>query len=135
MKRDYKKLYIYAAVMLVCVLLIVLIACLSESRIDSYQTEYENMITASQGEISELEKQVAKLENENDELREMNEECMTAQAKLDKQNQVMNELVEIYRLAKDGKKDAAKEKYSCIDTAGYDDAALALWEIIGEYVR
>lgn len=135
MKRDYKKLYIYAAVMLVSVLLIVLIACLSESRIDSYQMEYENMITASQGEIGKLEKKVAKLESENHELRESNEVSMTAQATLDKQNQVMNELVGIYRLAKDGKTAEAKEAYEHIDTGGYDDAALALWEIIGEYIK
>ena len=62
MKKDYKKLYMYAIIMTVSVLVIVLIACLSESRIDSYQTEYENKLTARKTEIDALEKKVAELE-------------------------------------------------------------------------
>lgn len=135
MKRDYKKLYMYAIIMTMSVLFIVLIACLSESRLDRYQTEYENMLTARQSEIQALEDKLAELEDENYELKKQAEENMTAQSKLDVQNQIMNDLTQVYKLIKEGKKQEAKDNYARIETNGFDDAALSYYEILGSMLE
>lgn len=135
MKKDYKKLYMYAIIMTVSVLVIVLIACLSESRIDSYQTEYENKLTARKTEIDALEKKVAELEDENSELKKQNESSMTAQSKLDAQNQIFSDLTQIYMLAKQGKMQEAKTAFSAIETGGFDDSALAYYEILKDMLE
>ena len=69
MKKNYIKVYGYAVIMIVCVIAIVLIACLSENRLDSYQEEYENTITVNQKQIESLEKEIAMLSDENKELK------------------------------------------------------------------
>lgn len=135
MKKDYKKLYMYATIMTMCVLLIVLIACLSESRLDSYQEEYEDMLMERQSEIQELEDKLAELENENYELKKQVEENMTVQSKLDTQNQIMNDLTHVYKLIKDGKRQEARDNYAKIETSGFDDAALSYYEMLGSLLK
>lgn len=135
MKKDYKKLYLYAIIMTVSVLIIVLIACLSESRISSYQSEYENMLTARKEEINRLQERVAELEDENSELRKQNESSMTAQSKLETQNQIFSDLTQIYMLAKQGKQQEARDLFSAVETNGFDDSALAYYEIIKDMLE
>ncbi len=129
-KKDIKKLYIYAAIMLVFVTAIVLVVSLSENRIDNYQTEYENKIMVGQAQIENLEKRIVELEEENHKLKQEIENKLTIQTELDTQVQVMNDLTEIYKLIKDGKISDAKEKFSKIETNGFDDSSLAFYEAI-----
>ncbi len=130
MKKEAKKAYKYVAVMLVFVIAILIMVCLSESRLENQQKEFENKITIEQKQVEVLEKKVDELENENQELKEMLEKKMAAQADFDTQTQAMNDLVEIYKLIEDNKIAAAKEKFRRIETMGFDDSALALYGAI-----
>ncbi len=128
MQKDMKKVYSYGLIMIVAVLVIVFVACLSESRLDNAQEEYENMLISHQGEIDELEK-------ENSELREKINQNIDVQSKLDIHNQIMNELAEIYNLLNDGKKDQASEKLGKIETNGFDDGELAFYNAIKNLIE
>ncbi len=123
MKKDFKKVYSYGLIMIVAVLIIVLIACLSESRLDVAQEEYESMLSTHQTEIRVLEEEL-------DTLRETVNQNMDIQAKLDKHNQIMNDLTEIYKLIEAGEKGSASDKIDKIETNGFDDGELAFYETL-----
>lgn len=135
MKKNIKKLYVYGLIMIVCVIVIVLIAWMSDTRVNNYQSEYETQLTARQSEIDVLQKRIAELEDKNSELEKTNKENIDALAKLDKYSQTMNDLTEVYKLFKDGKEEEAKNLFSQLDTAGYDDGALAFYEILKEILQ
>lgn len=135
MKKNIKKLYVYGLIMIVCVIVIVLIAWMSDTRVNNYQSEYETQLTARQSEIDVLQKRIAELEDKNSELEKTNKENIDALAKLDKYSQTMNDLTEVYKLFKDGKEEEAKNLFSQLDTTGYDDGALAFYEILKEILQ
>ena len=66
--KNYKKIMGYALVMVVSVLIIVLVAALSENKLDEYQLEYEESMTISQKQIATLEEKIKKLEKEKSDL-------------------------------------------------------------------
>ena len=135
MKKNIKKLYVYGLIMIVCVIVIVLIAWMSDTRVNNYQSEYETQLTARQSEIDVLQKRIAELEDKNSELEKTNKENIDALAKLDKYSQTMNDLTEVYKLFKDGKEEEAKNLFSQLDTTGYDDGALAFYETLKEILQ
>ena len=128
MKKDMKKVYSYGIVMIAAVLIIVLVACLSESRLDSAQEQYENMMTKQQEKVGELEGEITQLK----ESLALN---MDIQAKLDKHNQIMSDLTEIYNLTEEGRKDEAAEKFGNIETGGFDDGELAFYNLIKRLLK
>ena len=123
MKKDFKKVYSYGLIMIVAVLIIVLIACLSESRLDTAQEEYESMLSTHQNEIRILEGEI-------DELRETVNQNMDIQAKLDKHNQIMSDLTEVYNLIEAGEEKQASDKIARIEINGFDDGELAFYETL-----
>ena len=135
MKKNYIKVYGYAVIMIVCVIAIVLIACLSENRLDSYQEEYENTITVNQKQIESLEKEIAMLSDENKELKKKVEETLTLQTELEGGQQAMSDMKEIYSLYKSGSKTEAKNRFSKIEPIGFDDMCLAYYELLKDYLR
>lgn len=136
MKKNVRNAYKYLAIMLVFVIAIVAVVCFSESRIENQQEIFENKIISGQNQIEALEKKIVELEKENKELKESVENKMTIQSDIDTQSQIMNDLTEIYKLAKDSKIAEAKDKFRKIETMGFDDAALAFYgaikKILGE---
>ncbi len=135
MSKKYKKLYGYAIIMVICVLVIVLVACLSENRLEGYQTEYENALTLNQKQIQLLEEEIAKLSKENSELQKKLEENMSLGSDLVTGQQTMSDLKDIYELYKSGKAKDAKKQFSKIEPIGFDDATLAYYEILRDLLN
>lgn len=135
MKKNYKKIYGYALVMIVCVLVIVLIACLSENRLEGYQSEYEQTITGNQKQIETLEAEVARLSNENAELQKQLDKAMTLGADLVTSQQAMSDMKDIFETYKSGDVKSAKDAYRKIEPIGFDDSTLAYFELLGELLN
>jgi cell division protein FtsB len=132
LKKNYKKIFGYAIVMLVCVLAIVLIACLSENKLEGYQLEYEQAMTVSQKQIQSLEAEIAKLSKEKAELEKNIEKSMTLQADLTTNDQAFLDMKDIYDLYKSGKKTEAKAAFSKIEPIGFEDMALWYYELLSD---
>lgn len=135
MKRDYKRVCVYGIIMLLCVAFIVIVGWLSQKRIDTQETEYQNMITANQNSIRVLEEKIADLENENAELRERLSQSMMLQSDITTSNQALADLKEIYDTFKDGKAEQARAEFKKIETMGFDDTALAYYEILKDILE
>lgn len=130
MKKNYKRIYAYAIVMLLCVLAIVLIACLSENRLDSYRTEYEQMLSINEKKIISLEEDIVELSEKNAELEEKAKEAERLLSDIQTGQQALSDMTDIFDLWKAGKKSDARQQFSKIETAGFDDANLAYYELL-----
>ena len=135
MKRDYKRVCIYGIIMLLCVVVIVLVGWLSQKKIDTQEIEYQNLITANQNSIRTLEEKVAELEKENKSLKEQLSQSMMLQSDVTTSNQALADLKEIYDTFKNGKKEQAKAAFNKIETMGFDDTALAYYEILKDMLE
>ncbi len=135
MKRDLKKVYGYGLVMIVAVLVIVIVACLSESRVDDAHETYKSVLSENEGVIQKLEKENKELEEKIAGLEKTAENNMDIQAKLDRHNQIMSDLTEVYNYIKEGKKELASEKLEKIDTVGFDDGELAFYEALRKLLK
>lgn len=135
MKKNYKKVYGYGLIMVVCVILIVLVACLSETRLDTYQEEYESRITGHQKQVEILEKQIVELTEKNRELEEKLQKTAALESELETGNQALNDLIDIFDQYKDGDKTAAKDKFSKIEPIGFDDTALAYYRLLKDFLN
>lgn len=135
MKKNYKKVYGYGLIMVVCVILIVLVACLSETRLDSFQAEYELQMTGHQKQVELLEKQIVELTEKNRELEEKLQKTAALESELETGNQALNDLIDIFDQYKDGDKAAAKEKFSKIEPIGFDDTALAYYQLLKDFLN
>ncbi len=135
MNKNYKKLYGYAMIMVICVLVIVLVACLSENRVEGYRTEYKNELTVHQKQIQSLEEQIASLTAENTELKKELDENMSLGSDLVTNQQAMSDMKDIYELYKSGKEVEAKKQINKIEPIGFDDAALAYYEILKDLLN
>lgn len=122
----------YALVMVVSVLIIVLVAALSENKLDEYQLEYEESMTISQKQIATLEEKIKKLEKENSDLEKRIEAGMNFGSDLVTGQQAFLDMKEIYEIYKSGDKTSAKAKFSKIETMGFDDILLGYHEILSE---
>lgn len=135
MKKNYKKVYGYGLIMMVCVILIVLVACLSETRLDTFQQEYESQITGHQKQVELLEKQIVELTEKNRELEEKLQKTAALESELETGNQALNDLIDIFDQYKDGNKAEAKEKFSKIEPIGFDDTALAYYQLLKDFLN
>ncbi len=135
MKKNYKKLYGYAIIMVVCVLVIVLVAALSENRLEGYQTEYEEVMTAGQKQIQLLEEEIESLTNENAELKKELEKFNSLGSDLVTTQQAMSDLKEIYEEYKSGNTAEAKKRFDKIEPIGFEDATLSYYEILKDLLN
>ena len=122
----------YALVMVVSVLIIVLVAALSENKLDEYQLEYEESMTISQKQIATLEEKIKKLEKENSDLEKRIEAGMNFGSDLVTGQQAFLDMKEVYEIYKSGDVKGAKTKFSKIETMGFDDILLGYHEILSE---
>lgn len=113
--------------MIVCVIIIVIFGWLSSSKLESNQADFENKLTQSQTQIGTLENRIAELEEEKYKLEKDLSQKAEAEAKLDKANQALGDLTEVYKLIEADELEKAKEKFDVIETNGFDDAALAFY--------
>ncbi len=135
MKRDYKRVCVYGIIMLLCVVVIVVVGWLSQKKIDVQEIEYQNLITANQNSIRTLEEKISKLEKENKELKEQISQSMMLQSDVTTSNQALADLKEIYDAFKNGKKEQARTAFKKIEPMGFDDAALAYYEILKDMLE
>ena len=103
MKKDFKRLYTYGLIMIVCVIIIVIFAWLSSTKLESSQADYEDKLMQNRTQIEELEKRIADLEDEKYKLEKEVKKNTDAQAKLDVANQALNDLTEVFKLIEIGR--------------------------------
>lgn len=135
LKKSYKKIFGYGLIMVFCVLAIVLVACLSENKLEGYQLEYEQAMTVSQKQIQSLEAEIARLSEEKAELEKKIEKSMTLQADLATNDQALLDLKDIYDIYKSGKESEAKAKFSKIEPIGFEDMALWYYELLSDVLN
>ncbi|MBR5615014.1 MAG: hypothetical protein IKT39_06060 [Clostridia bacterium] len=135
MKKNYKRIFGYAFIMIICVIAIVLMACLSENRLEGYQTEYETAINGHQRQIEALEKEILNLSNENAELKKKIDMTSSLQSELETGSQAMNDMKELFELFKSGSRDEARKEFAKIEPIGFDDVSLAYYELLKEYLK
>lgn len=135
MKENYKKLYGYAIIMIVCVLIIVLVVALSDNRLKGYQTEYEEEMTTGQKQIQMLEDQIVALSEENAELKKELAQSQKLGSDLVTAEQAMSDLKDIYQMYKSGKGEEAKALFDKIEPMGFDDATLDYYEVLKDLLN
>ncbi len=130
-----KKIYSYAIVMIIFVFAIVLTVFLSETKIDNNQKKYEELLAIEKTESEKLKDRIVELEKENEELKRRKEQTITTQSDFEQHIQSMNDLTEIYKLIERKKLDEAKELFSRLETAGFDDSTLAYYELLKDVLE
>ncbi len=135
MKKNYKKIFGEAIVLAACVLIIVLIACISENRLEGYQEEYEKGMTLSQAQVEKLEAKIEVLEDEKAELQKKLDESLQASADAVTNQQALSDLKDIYETYKSGKTAEAKKQFKKIEPMGFDDATLSYYELLSDILN
>ncbi len=134
-KKNYKKLYGYALIMVLCVLAIVLVTALSENRLEDYKGEYEEAMTAGQKQIQQLEEKIVQLTNENQKLKNEQEKTQSLGSDLITNQQIISDLKDIYLQYKTGDAKGAKAELDKIEPMGFDDGALFCYEILRDLIK
>ncbi|MBQ2931360.1 MAG: hypothetical protein IJE62_00745 [Clostridia bacterium] len=135
MKKNYKKIFGEALVLAACVLIIVLVACISENRLDDYQEEYQKDITLSQAQVKKLEDKIDELEGEKAELQKKLDEALASASDSLTNQQALSGLKEIYEKYKSGNKYDAIKEFKKIETMGFDDATLSYYELLSDILN
>ena len=135
MKKNYTKIFGYAFILGVCALLMVLMAYLSENKLEDYEEQYKTDMTISQKQILSLEEQIKKLEKENAKLKAEIGKTESLGSDLVTSQQVLSDLKEIYEKYKSGDVKSAKSALQKIEPIGFDDASLAYYQILIDVVK
>ncbi len=135
MKRDYRRILMYGLVMFICVIVIVVMAFLSQEKIDGHQLEYQKVITENQDNIRVLEEKILTLEKENKSLQKQLTDVMSMRSDEATQSQIMRDLLDIYETYKSGDVEEAKKTFAKIEPMGFDDNALAYYELLKDYLE
>ncbi len=133
--KNYKKLYGYVIIMVVCVLIIVLMAAISKNRIDEYKGEYLKQLDENQTRIQELEKQIADLTDQNQQLKKELEKGQSLGSDLVTLQQAMSDLRSIYQTYKSGNAAEAKKQLDKIEPIGFDDTTLSYYEVLCDLIK
>ena len=135
MEKNYKRIFGYALIMVISVLIIVLIACLSESRLENFQEQYQENITINQKQVLELENKIERLEKENSKLKEKLEKNLTITSDVVTSQQALSDLKDIYQKYKAGKVAEARTDLDKIEPMGFDDATLSYYELLSDILK
>lgn len=135
MEKNYKRIFGYALIMVISVLIIVLIACLSESRLENFQEQYQDNMTINQKQVLELENQIDRLEKENSKLKEKLEKNLTITSDVVTSQQALSDLKDIYQKYKSGKVAEARSDLDKIEPMGFDDATLSYYELLSDILK
>ncbi len=121
--------------MIACVLIIVLVAALSENRLEGYQTEYEEAMTAGQKQIQMLEEEIVTLTQKNKELEKEITELKKSTSDLVTAEQAYTDLKDIYDMYKSGRVTEAKKQLGKIEPMGYNDATMNYYEVLKDLLN
>lgn len=143
MKNICKRILSFSVAVILC--LIVMTGCGSKKNsAENEKTSQEMLaeISALKGETAELKRINKELESQNDNLEKENKELQTklTQEMSDKsdittQDQVMSDLMNIYKLYKSGKTSDASAKIKKIEPMGFDDETLAFYEVLKDVLE
>ncbi len=135
MKKNYKKIYSYGIIFLVCVIAIVAVGILSQHNPQGEKIDYQNLIEANQNSIRLLEEENAKLKKTISELEKKLSEEKLFESDVTTVSQAINDMKEIYEKFKSGEKDKAKDDFKKIEPIGFDDNALLYYEILKDLLE
>lgn len=135
MKKNYKKIFGEAIVLAACVLIIVLVACISENRLDDYQEEYQKGITLSQAQVEKLQAKIEVLEDEKAELQKKLDEALASASDSLTNQQALSDLKGIYEKYKSGKMHEARKEFKKVETMGFDDSTLSYYELLSDILN
>lgn len=126
MGEQKKKLFTYAIIMLVAAVIIVLIAYMSENRVDIY----EQQITKSESEVAASQAELVKLRDDNYELTKINEQYMTTASDFENYRVLLNTVKEAWDLHNAGDDEAAAKKLETLDRTTLDDTVGAFYDSV-----
>lgn len=139
MKKEDKKIFIYALLMSGAVLLIILISCLSDMKFDSMENNYKKIITEQTNEAESYAKNLQLLQEENVKLKNELDELKNKSSKItsdgETYSQAMKILSDIYLLIESGDKEKAKEELEKFDTSTFDDTIINYKKALIELVK
>lgn len=140
MKKEDRKIFVYALIMAASVLLIILIAAMSEMRTDKLENNYKKIITEQTKAAENYSEKLVNLQEENAKLKKELSEIKTKASEVtssgETYNQAMKLLSDIYLLIESGDKEKAKTELEKFDTSTFDDTVInykkALLKLIEE---
>lgn len=128
MKKSDRKIFVYALIMAASVLLIILIAAMSEMRTDKLENNYKKIITEQTKAAENYSEKLANLQEENAKLKKELSEIKTKASEVtssgETYNQAMKILSDIYLLIESGDKEKAKTELEKFDTSTFDDTII-----------
>ena len=128
MKKSDRKIFVYALIMAASVLLIILIAAMSEMRTDKLENNYKKIITEQTKAAENYSEKLVKLQEENAKLKKELNEIKTKASEVtssgETYNQAMKLLSDIYLLIESGDKEKAKTELEKFDTSTFDDTII-----------
>ncbi len=135
MKKNNKRIFLFAIVLLVCVSLIVITGCTPRKKTDDNEIIYKNMIEESRQAIKILEEENAELKKENKDLQTKLIQAMSEKSEQATQGQALSDLIDIYELYKSGNTGDASKNLKKIEPMGFDDATLAYYKILKDILE
>ena len=128
MKKEDRKIFVYALIMAASVLLIILIAAISEMRTDKLENNYKKIITEQTKAAENYSEKLVNLQEENAKLKKELSEIKTKASEVtssgETYNQAMKLLSDIYLLIESGDKEKAKTELEKFDTSTFDDTVI-----------
>lgn len=128
MKKDDRKIFLYALLMSAAVLVIIVVAYMSEMKIDSVEDSYEKIITEQSQKAENVSKELQLLQEENvrlnTELNELKNKKAETISSGETYNQATKLLSDIYLLIESGDIEKARKELEKFDTSTFDDTII-----------
>lgn len=142
MRGNNKRSLAFCIVVIICLMTIA--GCSPKTNLKENNKTTEDLLLESQVEVSSLKGETAELkrinkelqsrneslEKENDELQTKLTQVLSEKSDITTQDQVMLDLMYIYKLYKSGKMSDALSKIKKIEPMGFDDVTLAFYEML-----
>ena len=146
--KNPKLILVYGLIMLVCVIIVVIIGLATGPKhIGGENSESQTLIDEKQNSFRSLEENVAALEKEVETLKLEKNQYISQVEELKKkaegktvpnsteENKMLESLVEIYETFKSGDAETAKASFAEIDSADFDRATLAYYQILKDVLE
>ena len=128
MKKDDRKIFLYAMIMAAAVLVIIVVAYMSEMKIDSVEDSYKKIITEQSQKAENVSKELQLLQEENVRLKKELNELKNKKAETISSGETYNQetkiLSDIYLLIESGDIGKAKKELEKFDTSTFDDTII-----------
>ena len=147
MKKNYKRIFAFGVILIV--FSIIITGCKSKNNLAESEKTNAELLLESQAEVSALKGETAELKRINEELLSQNDnldkqnkelqkkltQALSEKSDITTQDQVMTDLMYIYKLYKSGKATDALVKIKKIEPMGFDDITLAFYEMLKDVLE